>query len=55
VFVPAFYFYQFVAESEVQQKKGQYKPSAITVSLVYENNSALAAAFYDAVEKGMLN
>jgi len=31
IFIPAFYFYQVYAESEVQEQVGDYKPTAIMI------------------------
>ena len=54
VYVPAFYFYQLAAEAEVQVLNGKTKPTAITATLVYEAQSDMASAFYDAIEQGVL-
>ena len=54
IFIPAFYFYKVRADAIVQEQKGDTKPSAIMVALQYQQNSALLAGFFDAIESGQL-
>lgn len=55
VYIPAFYFYQFVARTSGGMTYDEIKPSALMVSLKYKSNSALLNAFFDAVERGILS
>ena len=54
LYIPAFYFYQYVAKTSNTPDKDNLKPSNIAVMLKYESNSALLEGFYDAIEKGIL-
>ena len=54
LYIPAFYFYQLAGESEVMPQVGEYKPSAITVSLLYESGSSLQDAYFTAIDQGVL-
>lgn len=55
IFVPAFYFFQVAGEAESQPANGDYRPSAILVSLKYESHSQLLWSFYRAIEDHVLH
>jgi len=55
LFIPAFYYYQFAAETtSYADKVGKYNSSAVVVNLNYQANSDLLNAFEGLVEEEIL-
>ena len=55
VYMPAYNFFQLNGKAKVQVPVGDYKPSALMISIQYKTHSDLLATFYEAIESGKLN
>ena len=55
IFIPAFYFYQYVAKAGQAPDVKGIKPSALTISLKYKTNSELLKAFMEAIELKLID
>ena len=55
VYIPAYNFFQLNGKAKVQVPVGDYKPSALMISIQYRTHSDLLATFYEAIESGKLN
>lgn len=55
LYIPAFYFYQYIAKAPAIPDKDGIKPSALSVNLKYPSSSALLSSFFDAIEIKILN
>jgi len=54
LYIPAYYFFQLAGESEVMPQVGEFKPSAITMSMLFEASNELTDAFFAAIDDGSL-
>ena len=54
IYIPSFYFHQYVGRPPNYPEKDGVKPNAITVTLKYPSNSAYLSAFFDAIENKVL-
>ncbi|CDW72951.1 UNKNOWN [Stylonychia lemnae] len=54
LYIPAFYYYQFIAKTQQQPEAKGLKPSSISVSLKYHGNSVLLDTFMRAIEQKIL-
>ena len=54
LYVPAFYFHQYVAKTEPNPDANGIKPSSIAVSLKYKSNSLMLENLMKAVEQKIL-
>jgi hypothetical protein len=54
LYIPAFYFYQFVGKAKTQPRINGAKASAIFITLKYEPTSQLMKGFMKAIENGTL-
>ena len=55
IYIPAFHFYQLVAEAGDYPLRGSIKPATITIAFKYKAHSKMLEGFYNAIESGVLN
>ena len=55
IYIPAFYFYQYLGRSASMPEKDGVRSSSLILILKYPENSSLLGAFIDAIENQIIS